>query len=387
MKEKDWNIIKLLSRKLLGDASKEDERQLDNWRNENPRHQQLWEELTRPDGYLHNEKKLETFPAEERWAEVEKRLVASRRSFFQRHKWINYAAAAICAVCLAGGAWYYTNHQVQMTTTQSYNIAAGTTSAQLILNDRNIILLDSNDDRCIYNELQGIHILQEAGNLKYSVDKNLPDTLVYNQVRTLTGMEYYVTLAEGTQIHLNAESDLTYPVFFQGDTRKVRFEGEGYFQVSKDKQHPFLVDLGDVTLQVLGTSFNLRAYADEPQIQITLESGALALNGQEISPNEQLIYDKKSHTILTRHVNTKEYVSWHEGHFLFRNERLEDILHYLARWYDFTYEFTDEAAKNVRIGTYFERYNSMEPILNMLKRTELVDFKVTGKNIRFSSFH
>ena len=126
--------------------------------------------------------------------------------------------------------------------------------------------------------------------------------------------------------------------------------------------------LGDVSLEVLGTSFNIRAYADEPQMFITLESGALAMNGQSIKPGEQLIYDKESQSILIREVNTKEHVSWHEGHFLFRNERLEDILHYLARWYDFTYTFADEEAKNVRIGAYFERYNSLQPILNMLKR-------------------
>ena len=109
------------------------------------------------------------------------------------------------------------------------------------------------------------------------------------------------------------------------------------------------------------------------------------MNNCRIYPGEQLIYDKESHTVITRSVNPKEFVAWHEGYFLFRNERLEDILHYLARWYDFTYTFTDEAAKNIRIGAYFERYNSMQPILNMLQRTELVTFTVKDRTIEFSS--
>lgn len=384
MKERDWNIIKLLSRKLLGQASADEERRLDTWRQENARHQQLWDELFRPEACAENEQRLAAFPPEERWREVEDRLTASRPRRIGR--WMRYAAAVVLAAGLVGGGWHYLHRPSDTKDQQICAIEAGTTSAQLILGDHEVILLTSTDDRCIYNELQGVRILQEAGNLKYTTERNLPDTLIYNQVRTLTGMEYYVTLAEGTQIHLNAESLLTYPVFFQGDTRTVTFEGEGYFQVSRDAQHPFSVKLGDVSLEVLGTSFNIRAYADEPQMFITLESGALAMNGQSIKPGEQLIYDKESQSILIREVNTKEHVSWHEGHFLFRNERLEDILHYLARWYDFTYTFADEEAKNVRIGAYFERYNSLQPILNMLKRTELVDFEVKGKNIRFSSF-
>ncbi len=385
MKERDWNIIKLLSRKLLGQTSHDEERILNEWRKENARHQRLWNELFRPEAYAENEKRLATFSPEKPWHEV-KRQLRSRRP---RHhfRWMRYAAAMLLVAGLVGGGWYYQHRLSDTNDQQAYVIEAGTTSAQLILDDRKIIMLTSTDDRCIYNELQGIRILQESGNLKYTASHDLPDTLVYNQVRTLTGMEYYVTLVEETQIHLNTESRLTYPVFFQGDTRTVKFEGEGYFQVSSDKQHPFCVELGDVMLQVTGTAFNVRAYADEPQILITLESGELAVNGQHIKPGEQLIYDKKSQVILIRAVNTKEHVAWHEGYFLFRNERLEDILHYLARWYDFTYSFDDEETKNVRFGAYFERYNSLEPILNMLKRTELVDFKVMGKSIRFSSFH
>lgn len=385
MKERDRNIIKLLSRKLLGQISDDEERTLDEWRKENTRNQRLWDELSRPEAYAENEKRLAAFPPDERWQAVKRELKGGSTRLYLR--WMRNAAAIILTAGLIGGGWYYLHRPTDTKDQPVCAIEAGTTSAQLILDDSKVIILTSNNDRCIYNELQGIRILQEAGNLKYTVGRNLPDTLVYNQVRTLTGMEYYVTLAEGTQIHLNAESRLTYPVFFQGDTRTVTFEGEGYFQVSRDEQHPFCVKLGDVTLEVLGTAFNVRAYTDEPQAIITLESGALAVNGQHIKPGEQLIYDKESQSILIRAVNTKEYVSWHEGHFLFRNERLEDILHYLARWYDFTYSFADEKAKDVRFGAYFERYNSLEPILNMLKRTELVDFKVTGKNIRFSSFH
>ena len=206
------------------------------------------------------------------------------------------------------------------------------------------------------------------------------------RLSTPRGMDFKVILPDGSEVWLNAESTIEFPTAFHDGLRQVRLQGEAYFKVAHDERSPFIVTSEQMNVRVLGTSFNIRAYADEPQMFITLESGALAMNGQSIKPGEQLIYDKESQSILIREVNTKEHVSWHEGHFLFRNERLEDILHYLARWYDFTYTFADEEAKNVRIGAYFERYNSLQPILNMLKRTELVDFEVKGKNIRFSSF-
>lgn len=384
MKEKNWHIICLLSRWLTGNASADEEQELKAWRAESARHRRLWQEVTRAGAYEEEEKKLASFPADERWAHVRKRLRGSGMFGTFGNKYLRYAAAFLVTAGLVAGAWYAVGLRSGGEQLSACNIRAGVSSAELVLGNRQTITL-STDNQCIYNELQGISILQSSGSLRYRADGNLPDTLVYNQVRTFTGMEYQIVLAEGTHIYLNAESRLTYPVFFQSAERNVSFEGEGYFQVAKDAEHPFVIRLGDAALRVLGTSFNLRAYADEPQIQITLEEGVLEMNNCRIYPGEQLIYDKESHTVITRSVNPKEFVAWHEGYFLFRNERLEDILHYLARWYDFTYTFTDEAAKNIRIGAYFERYNSMQPILNMLQRTELVTFTVKDRTIEFSS--
>ena len=105
MKERDWNIIKLLSRKLRGQASAEEERRLDAWRQENARHQQLWDELFRPEACAENEQRLAAFPPEERWREVEDRLKASRPRRIGR--WMRYAAAVVLAAGLVGGGWHY----------------------------------------------------------------------------------------------------------------------------------------------------------------------------------------------------------------------------------------------------------------------------------------
>ena len=374
MKERDWNIIKLLSRKLLGQASAEEERRLDAWRQENARHQQLWDELFRPEACAENEQRLAAFPPEERWREVEDRLKASRPRRIGR--WMRYAAAVVLAAGLVGGGWHYLHRPSDTKDQQICAIEAGTTSAQLILGDREVILLTSTDDRCIYNELQGVRILQEAGNLKYTAERNLPDTLIYNQVRTLTGMEYYVTLAEGTQIHLNAESLLTYPVFFQGDTRTVTFEGEGYFQVSRDAQHPFSVKLGDVSLEVLGTSFNIRAYADEPQMFITLESGALAMNGQSIKPGEQASLQTDGGFAVQK-VDVSQYIHWREGYFYYDNVTLLDIMKELGRWYNVSVVFCNAEAMESRLHFVADRRQDLQHALTLLNRMN--KFTITQK--------
>ena len=192
-------------------------------------------------------------------------------------------------------------------------------------------------------------------------------------------MECLITLSDGTRVHLNAETRLTYPVCFSSKERIVQIEGEAYFDVAPDKEHPFIVKTSHTSIRVTGTSFNVRAYADEDTESTTLISGTVRINSGneefELVPNQHYTYNKNTGTNTVANVNTDLYTSWESGSFIFLNVPLENVMSYLSKWYGFQYSIEDEAAKQVRIGAYLNRYANMNPIIDMITELNLVNIK------------
>ena len=158
---------------------------------------------------------------------------------------------------------------------------------------------------------------------------------------------------------------------FKGEQRIIELSGEAYFVVAKDEKHPFVVKTPDLSVKVLGTSFNLRAYGNEKNVVTTLAEGKVQVfDGQkfrDITPGEQVVYEKETKNMQVKQVDVSRYTAWRDGKFIFRNERLEDIMMYLARWYNVQYKFMDDKVKDIRIGAKLNRYSDMSPIIEMLK--------------------
>ena len=118
----------------------------------------------------------------------------------------------------------------------------------------------------------------DSKGINYQIPANKPQVKeIQNTLRTLQGMECLITLSDGTRVHLNAETRLTYPVCFSSKERIVQIEGEAYFDVAPDKEHPFIVKTSHTSIRVTGTSFNVRAYADEDTESTTLISGTVRI--------------------------------------------------------------------------------------------------------------
>ena len=193
------------------------------------------------------------------------------------------------------------------------------------------------------------------------------------------GMECHITLSDGTKVHLNAESQLIYPVCFSNEQRIVQIKGEAYFDVAPDSEHPFIVQTPYTSIQVTGTTFNVRAYPDENIESTTLINGSIKIKSKnedfELTPNQHFIFDKNSKRNTVTNVNTELYTSWESGSFIFKNIPLESVMSYLSKWYGFKYTFEDDAVKQVKIGAYLNRYANMNPIIDMIKELNLVDIK------------
>lgn len=161
------------------------------------------------------------------------------------------------------------------------------------------------------------------------------------------GKEYKLELEDGTLVWLNAGTTMEYPAGFADRSRRVRLDGEAYFEVARDTLRPFGIETGDgLTINVLGTRFNVNGYRDLPQTLVTLVEGSVRVDHASghvsLAPNEQAVFDRGLGTLSSRPVdNASDYITWIEGVFNFRSAPLGEILESMARWYGVTVAYED----------------------------------------------
>ena len=265
-------------------------------------------------------------------------------------------------------------------------IPAGSKSAVLKLADGRVVKIGQ--ESMSIRETGGSVVTYEGGLLSYSSDSIVPKEL-FNELEVPVGGECFVRLDDGTEVWLNAGSKLKFPTIFKGDQRVVELEGEAYFEVRKDEAHPFIVKTVSMNVRVLGTSFNVRSYVNEHDVTATLVEGKVAVSDGEVEkmlvPGEQAVYIKETGKMEVKEVDVSLYTAWHSGKFIFRNETLEDMMIYLSRWYGFKYRFIDDQAKRVQLGARLDRYDNMNPIVEMLRKTGLVNVTQVDDMLYISS--
>lgn len=367
----------------LGIATEEEKREVEAWKNERAGRSELVENLLGQKDMVENDKELKRFPVWEAWRQAEKRLGKSRKGLHLLVECCKYAA--VLAILAGGGYFLFRERplEVKVTKVGMPVFHSGTKGARLILGDGKVVEI-TKDNRFQLAETDGTIIRKDSAGIVYSPVTSAGDSLVYNKMETLTGMEYTLALSDGSLVYLNAETSVKYPVVFAENERMVELDGEAYFEVAKDASRPFIVRMNGVDVKVTGTSFNARAYRNEGKVVTTLIEGRVEVNGKAIVPGEQARYEVGNGDLEVAEVDVEHFVAWKEGYFVFRNERLEDVMRTLARWYKVEYHFMDEASKDVRIGARFGRYNDMTPIIEMLRETELVDVLQTNCSLYIS---
>ena len=367
----------------LGIATEEEKREVEAWKNERVGRSELVENLLGQKDMVENDKELKRFPVWEAWRQAEKRLGRPRKGLRLLVECCKYAA--VLAILAGGGYFLFRERplEVKVTKVGMPVFHSGTKGARLILGDGKVVEI-TKDNRFQLAETDGTIIRKDSAGIVYSPVTSAGDSLVYNKMETLTGMEYTLALSDGSLVYLNAETSVKYPVVFGESERMVELDGEAYFEVAKDASRPFIVRMNGVDVKVTGTSFNARAYRNEGKVVTTLIEGRVEVNGKTIIPGEQARYEVGNGDLEVAKVDVEHFIAWKEGYFVFRNERLEDVMRTLARWYKVEYYFIDEASKDVRIGARFGRYNDMTPIIEMLRETELVDVLQTNCSLYIS---
>ncbi len=260
-------------------------------------------------------------------------------------------------------------------------IGPGIDGAVLKLNDGRELLLDSNADGTLLVQ-QDVEVIKDKGQLMYTTNKSI-EADGYNVMITPRGRQYKVVLADGTKVWLNAASSIKYPVAFKGKERVVDISGEVYFEVAKDRLKPFIVNISDGTsIRVLGTHFNISAYAEDITTKTTLLEGSVEVITQneklKLAPGQQA--ELKATTLkLNDNIDTTQVVAWKSGFFEFHDLDLPSIMRQVSRWYDVDIIYEKQAGKET-FGGRISRNVNLESVLKGLEITG-VKFKMKDNQL------
>lgn len=299
--------------------------------------------------------------------------------------WPGIAAAVTIGLLIALAAQFLKPEQPRRETTASNKvnqIVPGRNQAILTLSDGSTIALDNSASGHLASQEQ-VEIKKIGnGQVQYTVKGNPPSNQQqYNTISTPRGGEYKIILPDGTKVWLNAQSSITYPIYFSGNERIVKMQGEAYFEVAKNEAMPFKVLSDAVEIKVLGTHFNVMAYADEHAVKTTLLEGSVKINDRLLKPGQQAQTTKTNGYTSISNVNTEDVIAWTNGRFSFRDENIQSIMKKISRWYDVDVEFKDKNILNKNFGGSFSRFDNVSEMLRIMELTGVIHFKIEGRRI------
>ncbi|WP_316818567.1 FecR family protein [Pedobacter nyackensis] len=302
-------------------------------------------------------------------------------------------AAASIILVLSIGLLYFNKLARPKGDLASNDIAPGKNTATLVLANGKRITLDNAKNGELVTEA-GVTITKtKEGQIVYTIDDNTNTdnatqddqrsqrSQQYNTLITANGETFEVRLPDGSKVWLNAGTSLKYPVSFNAQAqRKVELSGEAYFEVFKDKQHPFIVQSEGQQVEVLGTRFNVNTYKNEPAIKTTLLEGSVKVNEQTIlKPNQQSVLTAGQIKVIP--VLAESYIDWQEGVFNFEYETLPSVMRKIARWYNVEIIYVDTERDNQTFSGYVSRSSNVSKVLQTLTEISNLEFKLKGKTI------
>ena len=379
-----FECTKELLRYTRGELSKEEEKEIEQVLSEVKEMNTLVEELKDKNRIEHEMHVIAKFDTERALGKVKNRKQVKRRGILP---WI----AAASVVVIAGvSAWILLSQEpdvhnlpvaekfepgkavvtLEMASGLKYRLD---TLSSVVRNNRVNVAFDNNDR---------VLKIKEQDSLADGATKEIG----YNTINVPYGGTYTVELCDGTKVYLNSGTTLEFPSRFDGKVRSVILKGEAYFDVARNVSKPFVVEVDEMKVKVLGTSFNVKSYVDEPGVYTTLVEGSVAIlrDGQpekKIKPGEQAYYNKGVGTLSIAEVDVNEFTSWKDGLFYFKDIALEEILRIVSRWYDLEVFYMNQGAKSVIYSGKLPMYSSVEDVLRKFEISGDVRFELKGRTL------
>lgn len=316
------------------------------------------------------------------------------RTFNTRYKWL--AAASVLLFISITTLWYINrkpDETVKLAdagqkTIKPADIAPGSNQAILTLGDGSSITLDDKTNGIITQQEGALVKKTDDGHVVYDAGNNAIAAI--NTITTPNGGQYRLTLADGTNVWLNAASSIKFPTKFTGNTREVEITGEVYFEVAKDKLHPFNVVSKNQVIEVLGTHFNVNTYKDEPAEKTTLLEGSIKVSRiknlqkdesttRVLKPGQQSLLTASASAIRVQSTDMEEAVAWKNGYFKFDKVDIQTIMRQVARWYNVEVEYRGGISEDLFVGK-IARSENVSGVLRILELSK-IKTSIDGRKI------
>lgn len=373
--ENNYDILKIIYKEIIGNLSNEEKDILSDW-------------LKNKDNFIlynniHNREYSEEYHSELKKYNHKNAYKEFRKyTFKQRYKLHIYWKVASVIVVLIGLYLIFSNQIADNDSSGTMKDYIVYENAILTKSSGEVILLGVNENS------DSLKLKQIKDDVKWDVNDYLDDYLTtkFDEIFVPKRGAYSFKLSDGSVVHLNSESKLRFPTTFSKKERRVFLEGEAFFIVAADKSNPFIVETSHNSVIAVGTSFNIKSYPKEDEIQTTLVSGTVNVssdgNIKNLTPNTQLLYSKSSCKITIRKVNTELYTSWIDGMFKFEREKLINITNVLERWYNINIVFKSTSIENALFTGDLKRYDNIDKHITMLQATtNEINFTKKGNTI------
>lgn len=393
-------IIKYLRREL----NQHEQELLNKWLAEDERNSLFLETLSDETAFRNDCQFFSSVNVNSAWQKVAQHTIQEKEvklwDYFAKWKY-----AAIIAFFFTAGLLFYIGYDKQkqpvvaLKINQHYedDVLPGGDKARLELADGSVLILEKVNNGSLQQQ-GGTQIVKQDGQLVYNAAQgNHSDEISYNKISTPKGGQYQVILPDGSKVWLNAGSSLRFPTAFIGNERQVELTGEAYFEVAKltipspsgggHKIVPFKVQTNDVNIEVLGTHFNVMAYANEKSVNTTLLEGSVRVsqltthNSQLLTPGQQA---KVNGSIQLVNVDTEEVVAWKNNLFQFNGADIQTVMGQIERWYDVEVDYEGKMPSKHFTGIISRNIN-VSKVLGMLELTGGVKFEIKGKKISVES--
>jgi len=386
-----YDDASLLRKVLIGEATETEKLRAEELLTLHPDLRKQYDELRRQDGLRDSFIRYDRYSSKDAYSRFLRKVGSTsvskdkpRRLFY---RW--YSTAAVILILIGVFAVWKMTSVRQPASHELTILSPGTKKGQVLLPNGKTLNIGPKNINMIFG---GVKVTYHQGLLSYvPMQINLSDsTSAASRLNTFViprGGENTVLLADGTTVHLNAASELRFPMRFGNGQRVVELKGEAYFDVKKDAEHPFIVKThyGEVT--VLGTVFNVNAYDDRQRCEVTLVKGRVRFTtptreSVELDPGEQAL--STGNLVQKRHVDVEDYVSWTKGVYNFHNESLSNIISTFSKWYDVevVYDSSDIASQTYT-GTV-RRYDAMNAFLDVFEMTGDFSYHVEGRCVYLS---
>ncbi len=318
------------------------------------------------------------------WERLALRTQSRSRGTGKRNRWLLVGFVSGVAATLLVCVWFFSSPEAVVRQDEPLQVFAATQNV-----DDVVLTSDKGDTHVVTADCdsllaqKGIEVTGEQLNYR---NVRADAAIQWMTLTTPRGKDYHVTLSDGTQVWMNADSKLEFPEVFDGERRVVRLHGEAYFEVAKDASHPFEVQSDWFVTSVLGTEFNVRTYTRQ-EASVVLVNGKVALQDVRdstktltLTPGQKAKL-AESDGFWVENVDVYGYSQWKDGYFYFDNVALEEILHELGRWYNVDIVIENPAKVNERLHYVADRHQPLDLALQTLNALEVVTVEWTGNKV------